>query len=31
MFKECLRFVANRRAKEIGLGLLFQGATSLFS
>jgi ribonucleoside-diphosphate reductase beta chain len=30
MFKEYLRFVANRRAQQIGLDQLFQGATNPF-
>src|SRR6187549_1275610 len=30
MFKEYLRFVANRRAQQIGLDVLFQGATNPF-
>jgi ribonucleoside-diphosphate reductase beta chain len=30
MFKEYLRFVANRRAQQIGLDTLFQGATNPF-
>ena len=30
MFKEYLRFVANRRAQQIGLDPLFQGATNPF-
>jgi ribonucleoside-diphosphate reductase beta chain len=30
MFKEYLRFVANRRAQQIGLDLLFPGATNPF-
>jgi ribonucleoside-diphosphate reductase beta chain len=30
MFKECLRFVANRRAQQIGLDVLYQGATNPF-
>ena len=30
MFKEYLRFVANRRAQQIGLELLYPGATNAF-
>jgi ribonucleoside-diphosphate reductase beta chain len=30
MFKEYLRFVANRRAQQIGLDVLYQGATNPF-
>ena len=30
MFKEYLRFVANRRAQQIGLDILFPGATNPF-
>jgi len=30
MFKEYLRFIANRRAQQIGLDMLFEGATNPF-
>ena len=30
MFKEYLRFIANRRAQQIGLDVLFEGATNPF-
>ena len=30
MFKECLRFVANRRAQQIGLDVLYPGANNPF-
>ncbi len=30
MFKEYLRYIANRRCQQIGLDVLFQGATNPF-
>ncbi len=30
MFKEYLRFIANRRAQQVGLDVLYPGATNAF-